>query len=201
MPTVFVSEKTDAVALFRARDNRIGAVCCRPCVIKSGDNGRKVVAINYFGGPSLRLKLVPVDLRVMAIHCAFALAQCIDVIDTIVTAFKDKTEQNPTNADAKADLLLVYEAGNKFEEAMTLGEELLAMRPDDAPLMQRVAMIYQRQNLPDKVIALYERFVTSDPGMKRQLTFQLVPLYMQAGRQDEAMVLVDAILKENPDRA
>lgn len=141
------------------------------------------------------------SFRPQVIALMVQMAQRIDAVDSVVETFLEKTRQNPMNADAKADLLTVYEAANDQEKSIPLAEELLAMRPEDPILVERLVSLYQRGNQPDKTIALFERALARDPGRKRNLSFRLVPLYIQVGRQPEAMALVDAMLEDNPDDA
>ena len=81
VPAVFIGEEADAVALFGARDDRVGTAARGARAIERGDDGGDVVAVDDFRGPALRLELAEVDAGIVAIHRALALPERVDVGD------------------------------------------------------------------------------------------------------------------------
>lgn len=81
---------------------------------------------------------------------------------------------------------------NKVDEAEAHLSKAVELDSSSFWYRQRLASLYVATNRQEQAIPLYERLIADFPK-KTDLPFQLVELYMDSGRNDEALALLDQV--------
>lgn len=116
------------------------------------------------------------------------------------TLLRKLIELEPDNAHAYNALgysLLVRNV--RVPEALALVEKALAMRPEDAAIMDSVGWGYFRSGRMEESVAMLRRAYehNADP----EIAAHLGEVLWQSGRQDEARTLLQDMLRKHPDHA
>jgi tetratricopeptide (TPR) repeat protein len=155
--------------------------------------------VRYFGMPGFGGKVKFADLRPQVIMTLASIAENSAGIDPLIEEFKSRVEKDPNNNDARQDLLLIYEATNRLDEAAALAEELLARRPEDSELLYKAAMLYSNLQNIDKAVEIMERLAQAEPTKRKEALLGLINLYIRQQDEDKAGATADAVMAEYGD--
>ncbi|GMU93059.1 MAG: hypothetical protein AMXMBFR4_21170 [Candidatus Hydrogenedentota bacterium] len=153
--------------------------------------------VRYYGGPAQRGSFQ--DYRNQAISMMAGMAESTVGIDNLLDEYRKKIESNPTNIGTKRDLLQIYMAVNRNEDAVKQVEELMASQPDDVELLDLAASLYSRQQNLDKSIQTLLRVAELEPLRRKQVLLGVYPLYLQRQNEDEAAQTMSRLLEEFGD--
>jgi tetratricopeptide (TPR) repeat protein len=95
---------------------------------------------------------------------------------------------------------MLADAGDDLDTALKLAQTATAQAPDRPELMDTLAWVYYKKNLPDLAIPLFESSVKKDPG-NAGYHHHLGLAYLKAGRPDQARASLQLALTKNPDAA
>ena len=139
------------------------------------------------------------QLRSQALHFMATLAQDSIGQDALIEQFTKKIDDQPKSTQAKRDLMLIYQACGRTEDAIDLATGILELAPNDAELLQQIAAYHTSRQEHDKAITLYEKLAETQSQYRDQALSSIISLYIQKQNHEKAVALANQMVEENPD--
>ena len=102
----------------------------------------------------------------------------------------------PAFADELADARALANSG-KYAEALTITENFLTQKPNDAKMLFLKGLILTEQNQTAKAIAVFTKLTEDQPGSPEAYN-NLAALYASSGQYDKARTALEAAIRTNP---
>ena len=145
-------------------------------------------------------RVAPAPAQAAAAPAANAPSERAAILDeTRVKALKSVAEQQPSNAQPRAELANLYFDAERYDDAIAWYQAALKITPDDVNLSTDLGVCYYYTNQPDKALELFNRSLRLDP--KHTKTLLNVGIVKAFGKQDlqGASEAWQQVLKIAPD--
>src|SRR4029079_527329 len=80
-----------------------------------------------------------------------------------INALKERVQANPSDAEAWIRLGSLYQQGGMSEQAVQFYERAVAIRPDDAALLNELGICYQAARRLEPALASFQKAQKADP--------------------------------------
>lgn len=111
--------------------------------------------------------------------------------------FQKVKRLNPAQPDMQLELAKLYNGQRKPDLAISQAEEYLASKPDSTDAIESIGIAYGIKNMPQVAETFFLRALQKNPE-KLSTKLELAALRVRQGRAEQARVLLEDIIKNNP---
>lgn len=115
-------------------------------------------------------------------------------------AFKKAAESDPALLKAWENLGWAHHKLSQNQDAITIWDTLLKIKPEQTPLLNQIGIIYFESGSWEKAIQRFEESLKITPK-QTDIEFRLALAYVALGQPDKAASIYKNIFKEVPDNA
>jgi tetratricopeptide (TPR) repeat protein len=128
-------------------------------------------------------RVAPAPAQAAAAPAANAPSERAAILDeTRVKALKSVAEQQPSNAQPRAELANLYFDAERYDDAIAWYQAALKITPDDVNLSTDLGVCYYYTNQPDKALLQLSHSLSIDP--KHTKTLLNIGIVKAFGKQD-----------------
>jgi len=113
--------------------------------------------------------------------------------------FRRAVEADPKSGRTKEDLLIAYQAGERWGAALDVAKTLANEQPDNLWLLREIALMTQKSKRIEASIQRQSDHIETYPESWIAASLSVLPLLYQEGESEKAAALVESILERHGD--
>ena len=120
-----------------------------------------------------------------------------DILNSLERIWQKKVLQNPNDAEAHANLGVIYQKQKLYNEALAEYQKAEKINPTNVNTIMNIGTLYQEQKNYDMAINVYNTILQVYPNNTKAMTYKAQCLKL-SGRNEEAIKAYQAVLGYEP---
>ncbi len=139
------------------------------------------------------------EFRRVVIFALLHVARETGMAEQLTDEFRQAVADDPKSGRAKEDLLIAYQAGERWGAALDIARTLAEEQPDNLWLLREIALMTQKSKRIETSILRQDQHVEAYPDSWIAASLSVLPLLYQQDKNEKAASTVAAILEQYGD--
>jgi len=139
------------------------------------------------------------EFRRVVIFALIHVAREMGMAERYTDEFRKAVYADPKSGRAKEDLLIAYQAGERWSAALDVARTLADAQPDNLWLLREIALMKQKSKRIETSIVRQEQHMETYPESWIAASLSVLPLLYQEGENEKAEAIVKTIVEEYGD--
>lgn len=139
------------------------------------------------------------EFRRVVIFAMVHVAREMGMAERYTDEFRQAMDADPKSGRAKEDLLIAYQAGERWGAALDVARTLADAQPDNLWLLREIALMKQKSKRIETSIARQEQHMETYPESWIAASLSVLPLLYQEGEKEKADAIVATIVDQYGD--